>query len=77
MPYKKHTPVSERMMDRRIYEGEHTICQTIRDMYHLTDNEEIRLKCRLAMSMAKSMCEKLMQYRDKYGATQATFQDGI
>lgn len=77
MPYRRHLPVSERQMDRRIYEGENTICQTIRDMYHLTDNPDIRLKCRLAMSMAKSMCIKLMEYRDIYGAKEPEFQDGI
>lgn len=77
MPYPRHKPVSERQMDRRIYEGENTICQTIRDMYHLTDNQDIRLKCRLAMSMAKAMCVKLMKYRDIHGAKATEFQDGI
>ena len=66
-------------MDRHIYDGENTICQTIRDMYHMTDNADIRLKCRLAMSMAKSMCKRMMYYRDLYGPSdgEGRFQDGI
>ena len=77
MPYKRHTPVGRRYMDRTIYEGSNTICQTLRDMYHMTDNPDIRLKCRLAMSMAKSMCEKLVKYKTKYGTDHPEYSDGI
>ena len=77
MPYPRHKPVSEKAMNRKIYEGENTICQTIRDMYHISDNQDIRLKCRLAMAMAKAMCVKLMEYREIYGAKEPEFQDGI
>lgn len=65
-------------MDRRIYDGENTVCQTLRDMYHLTEDQGIRLKCRVAMSMAKAMCRKMMEYRDEFGPTTGPeFQDGI
>ncbi len=52
-------------MDRERWEGHHSICQTIRDIYHLTDNEELRLKCRVAMAMTKAMHEKLKWYKAK------------
>lgn len=77
MPYKRRQPVDEKEMekeelstewemDRTRYLGHHTICQTLRDIYHMTDNEELKLKCRLAMSMAKAMNEKLKWYKEKY-----------
>ena len=65
MPYKRHEPIDEREMDRTRYDGHHSICQTLRDIYHLTEDEEIRLKARIAMSMAKSMQRKLKEYRDQ------------
>jgi hypothetical protein len=77
VPYKHREPVPERVMDRKIYEGENTLCQTIRDMYHMTSNQDIRLKCRLAMAMGKAMCEKLSKYKEKYGLGNPEYQDGI
>lgn len=35
----------------------------MRDIYAMTDNEEIKIKCRIGMSMAKSMHERLKKYR--------------
>jgi hypothetical protein len=64
-PYKRRDPVSESEMDRTRWEGHHTICQTIRDMYHMTDDPYIRLKLRLAMAMAKAMNDKLQYYKHK------------
>ena len=58
-------PINISEMDRKRWEGHHSVCQTIRDIYHLTDNSEIRLKCRLAMSMTKSMHERLKWYKAK------------
>ncbi len=78
MPYPRHKPAPEEAMDRTVFEGENTLCQTIRDMYHMTEDPEIRLKLRVALTMSKSMCRKLMEYRDKYGpAGKTQFQDGI
>jgi hypothetical protein len=65
MPYPRHEPVSEKEMERTRYEGHHTICQTLRDIYHLTDNKEIKDKYRLAVAMAKAMHEKLKEYANK------------
>jgi len=81
MPYKRHNPVSEdemeitgkeelmfeitAWMDKRRFEGHHSVCQTIRDIYHLTNDPDVKLKCRLAMSMTKSMHEKLKWYKAK------------
>lgn len=59
MPYRRHDPVPESVMDISRYEGHHSICQMLRDIYHMTDDEEIKLKCRIAMSMSKSMHKKL------------------
>jgi hypothetical protein len=56
------------MMKKQRYKGHHTICQTLRDIYALTDNEEIKLKTRIAMSMAKSMHNKLKQYKKEKDA---------
>jgi len=57
-------PVAESEMDRSRWEGHHSVCQTLRDIYHLTDNSEIKLKCRLAMAMTKAMHEKLKEYKN-------------
>ena len=63
MGYKKQTPVTEKEMLNDRYNGHHTICQTLRDIYQMTQDEEIRDKCRLAMAMAKSMHNKLKEYK--------------
>ena len=61
--YKRHKPVAEKEMLKPRYEGHHTICQTLRDIYALTEDEEIREKLRLAAAMAKSMHNKIKKYR--------------
>jgi len=66
MPYKRYAPATEQDMDKRM-KGPNTICNILREMYHITDDPEIRLKCRLAFSMGKAMCNKLMYYHEKYG----------
>ena len=54
-------------MTKTRYAGHHTICQFLRDIYTMTNNEEIKMKCRIGMSMTKSMHEKLKYYKKKYG----------
>lgn len=61
LPKREPAPLWE--MDKKRWEGHHSICQTIRDIYHLTDNEELKLKCRVAMSMTKAMHSKLKEYK--------------
>ena len=65
MPYKRHQPVDLKEMEKTRWHGHHTICQFLRDIYHMTGDEEIRLKCRIGMSMAKSMHERLKHYKQK------------
>lgn len=69
MPYKRHLPVDVSIMLKKRYYGHHTICETIREIFMMTDNEEIKLKCRLVMSMAKAMNEKLKEYKAIYEKT--------
>ena len=63
MPYKRREPVSEKTMLNTRYKGHHTICETLREIYISTDDEEIKLKCRLATSMAKAMQNRLKKYK--------------
>jgi len=63
MGMRKHKPVSIKKIEKTRYKGHHTICQFMRDIYAMTDNEEIKMKCRIGMSMAKSMHERLKKYR--------------
>jgi len=63
MPYKKHDPIPVREMDKSRYEGHNSICQKLRDIYHMTDNPEIKYECRIAMAMAKSMHRRLKKYK--------------
>lgn len=65
MAYKQHEPVTERVMLKQRYAGHHTICQTLRDIYVDVDDEDVKLKLRVAMSMAKSMHERLKVYAQK------------
>lgn len=62
-PVPQHEPAPEEEMDRTRWEGHHSVCQTIREIYRMTDNEEIKMKCRLAMSMTKAMHERLKKYK--------------
>ena len=59
MPYKKREPVSESEMDLSRWQGHHTICQFIRDIYHMTDDPKIRYKLRVTMAMAKAMNNRI------------------
>jgi hypothetical protein len=61
MPIHRHEPISEEAM--KWVSQQHTICETLREAYHLIDNEEARLKLRIATSMAKSMTAKLSEYK--------------
>lgn len=75
MPYKHHEPIDISEMDRTRYDGHHSICQTLRDIYHLTDNEDIKLKARVAMSMAKSMHNRLKKYKSEDEARVKALQE--
>lgn len=85
MPYPRHKPVSEEEMlkpatDEEMafsrYAGHHTICQTLRDIWATTDDDEVKMKCRLAMAMAKAMHRKLKDYNQKFAALNAAKKEG-
>ncbi len=63
--FREREPIDEKEMNITRYQGHHTICQTLRDTYHMTEDPEIRLKLRLAMAMAKAMVKKLKEYKAK------------
>jgi len=63
MPYKRRNPVPESEMETTDHLGHHSICQTLRDMYHETDDPNIRLKCRLCVAFAKAMNDRLQYYK--------------
>ena len=65
MPYPKVEPVSVKKMLRKRYHGHNTICQKLRDIFVATENEQIKLDCRIAMAMAKKMHERLKHYKRK------------
>jgi len=64
MPYKRVEPVPERIMLNQRYNGHHSICQQLRDIYTITSDEDIKYKCRLAMAMAKKMQDRLKKYKE-------------
>ena len=63
MPYSKVEPVDVSYMRKKKYHGHHTICETLREIYVLSRDEEIRFRCRIAMAMAKRMQDKLKEYK--------------
>jgi len=64
MPYKRREPVPEREMLKTRWKGH----QTLRNIYAMVDDEEVKKECRLAMAMAKSMHERLKYYKEKENA---------
>lgn len=63
MAYPKHSPVSEKYMHKERWEGHNSICQYLRDIYNMTNNAEIKMKCRVGVAMTKAMHEKLKEYK--------------
>ncbi len=45
---------------------ENTICQIIRTIYQKTEDEEIKILCRIAVVMAKKMDVRLRRYKFNY-----------
>ena len=62
--YEKVMPTSIGVMKKKRYHGHNTICEKLREIYMLTDNDEIKMKCRIAMTMAKNMHNKLKSYKE-------------
>jgi len=86
MPYPRHDPVPEEEMLKPAteeemafsrYAGHHSICQTLRDIWAMSDNEEVKMKCRLAVAMAKAMVNKLKVYRQIVGPDASNIERGL
>lgn len=79
MPYPKAEPIDLKAMELTRYDGHHSICQNLRDMYHMADKlrgnpdkeviDEIMMRCRIGMTMAKKMNKKLKWYKKWYETT--------
>jgi hypothetical protein len=52
-------------MMRKRYNGHHSICAKLKELYQNTDDEHIRQEIAICVSMAKSMHEKLKYYKKK------------
>lgn len=57
----KHEPCDILQMQK--INNENTICETLRQAYHMTEDDNIRLKLRIAVTMAKRMDRKLRKYK--------------
>ena len=57
----KHDPIDEKEMTW--ISDKYTICQVLREIYWKTDDPEIKLNCRIAMTMAKRITRKLTEYK--------------
>ena len=60
----KHEPISESEMNAA--SPRNSICETLRGIYHSTEDPDIRLKCREAVSMAKAMSAKLEEKKPNW-----------
>ena len=65
MPYKHVDPVPISLMLKQRYHGHNSICEKLREIYMATEDEEIKMKCRIAMAMSKKMHERLKWYKAK------------
>jgi len=63
----KHKPCRVELMNKK--NPENTICETLRQAYHLIDNNEARVKLRIATTMAKRMERKLREYKRDWDKT--------
>ena len=58
---KRHPPIPERKM---YVQGKHfTICEILREVYLASEDKEVRMKLRIAATMAKKMSKKLGKYK--------------
>jgi len=56
-------PVSKRLIKSERFVGNNTICQTIRNTYFICKQQSVRNQLRLIMAMAKSMDDRLVEYK--------------
>lgn len=63
----KNPPIDEDAMLQRL--PLYTICEVLREIYWLSNSEDIRLRVRMATTMAKKMGDKLEEYKCKLDNT--------
>lgn len=61
--HKPKQPVSTADMQRRGRPPSNSICQRLRMIYELTDDDEIKMHLRVATAMAKAMVHRLNEYK--------------
>lgn len=71
MPYPRVEPVDHALMMKQRYKGHNSICEKLREIYILTDDEEIKLRCRICVAMAKKMHDRLKWYKTMMEAKEA------
>ena len=57
-------PIDEIYVDKGGFVSDGTICQELREIYHMVDDEEAKIKIRVAMAMAKKIIRRLFMYRN-------------
>ena len=62
-PIARPVPGRKMQMDSRRW----TVCQILREIYRETDDVLIRLKCRHAINMTKTMVDKICEYEPEWG----------
>lgn len=56
----------------------YTLCEMLREIYRKTTDPEIKMKCRVATSLAKSMAEQITKhYGRKWGRSQYVWNPNI
>jgi len=69
---ERPNPVNRGLMRTDKFDGNNTICQTIREAYLICKQSRIKYQLRIIMAMAKSMDDKLQEYKKIF-----VEQDGI
>ena len=62
--FNRPDPIDMDKLNMRIYGSRNTICQELREIYYMSEDEEVKLKVRVAMAMAKKMAAKLIWYKE-------------
>lgn len=61
--WKNLKPVPEH--DMEAVGDRYTVCTILREIYHKTDDPEIKLKCRMATTMAKKMAGMITEFKGR------------
>jgi hypothetical protein len=75
MPYPRTKPYTEEQMFKDDHPGHHTICQTIRETYVMTEDPKIKENLLLVFAFGKRMHNKLKEYRKRYDDEQIEYEE--